>query len=67
MKSIAIIILSFFIVSACSLKEPKVSFGKKCEITDNNITYSYVWIYDKNTGLPATEEQCTALPKKEEK
>ena len=67
MKSIAILILTFFTVSACSIKEPRVSFGKKCSMTDDNITYSYVWIYDKNTGLPATEEQCTALPKKEEK
>jgi hypothetical protein len=67
MKSIAIILLTFFTVSACSIKEPRMAFGKKCDQNGDKITYSYVWIYDKNTGLPANEEQCAALPEKEEK
>jgi hypothetical protein len=54
-------------VSACSIKEPRMAFGKKCDQNGDKITYSYVWIYDKNTGLPANEEQCAALPEKEEK
>ena len=44
---------------------PKVSFGKKCMVKDESVSYSYVWLYDKNTGLPASAEQCEALPKKD--
>ena len=43
----------------------KVSLGKKYVVKDDSVSYSYVWIYDKNTGLPASEEQCKALPKKD--
>jgi hypothetical protein len=67
MKKIALLIASLFIVSACSINEPRVAFGKKCAMTNDKITYSYVWIYDKSAGLPADEEQCAALPTKEEK
>jgi hypothetical protein len=67
MKKVALILATLFIVSACSIKEPRVAFGKKCDQKGDNITYSYVWIYDKSEGLPANEEQCAALPKKEEK
>jgi len=67
MKKVALILATLFIVSACSIKEPRVAFGKKCDQNGDNITYSYVWIYDKSEGLPANEEQCAALPKKEEK
>jgi len=65
MKNIAIITLAFLFFSACSVSNPKVSFGKKCVVKDDSVSYSYVWIYDKNTGLPASEEQCEALPKKD--
>ncbi len=34
-------------------------------VKDENVSYSYVWLYDKNTGLPASAEQCEALPKKD--
>jgi len=67
MKNITILLISFFIVSACSIKEPGVSFGKKCDVNGIKVTYSYVWVYDKSIGLPATEEQCAALPKTEKK
>tara|TARA_E500000081_G_scaffold87233_1_gene88394 strand:+ start:431 stop:637 length:207 start_codon:yes stop_codon:yes gene_type:complete len=68
MKKIALLLATLLVVSACSIpKNPKVSFGKKCMVKDENVSYSYVWLYDKNTGLPASEEQCEALPKKEEK
>ena len=65
MKNIAIIKLGFLFLSACSVSNPKVSLGKKCVVKDDSVSYSYVWIYDKNTGLPASEEQCKALPKKD--
>ena len=63
MKKIALILATLFIVSACSIpKNPKVSFGKKCMVKDESVSYSYGWLYDKNTGLPASAEQCEALP-----
>ncbi len=31
-------------------------------VKDESVSYSYVWLYDKNTGLPASAEQCEALP-----
>jgi uncharacterized protein YcfL len=65
MKNIAIIILGILFLSGCSVSNPKVSLGKKCVVKDDSVSYSYVWIYDKNTGLPASEEQCKALPKKD--
>ena len=65
MKNIATITLAFLLFSACSVSNPKVSLGKKCVVKDDSVSYSYVWIYNKNTGLPASEEQCKALPKKD--
>ena len=64
MKHIAISILALFLVSACGTSNPKVSFGKKCVIKGEYVNYSYVWLYDKDTGLPASEKQCEELPKK---
>ena len=64
MKHIAITILAFLLVSACGISNPKVSFGKKCVVKDDSVSYSYVWLYDKNIGLPASEKQCEALPDK---
>ena len=53
-------------LSACSIpSNPSLSFGKKCSVSKGQITYSYVWLYDKETGLPASVEQCEALPKKD--
>ena len=65
MKKITISILTFLLVSACGISNPKLSFGKKCVIKDDSVSYSYVWVYDKDTGLPASEKQCEALPKKD--
>ena len=66
MKTIMTMLLAFLLVSACSIpKNPKVSYGKKCMVKDESVSYSYVWLYDKNTGLPASAEQCEALPKKD--
>jgi hypothetical protein len=35
----------------------------KCVVTGDKIAYSYVWVYDKHIGLPATAETCSALKK----
>lgn len=65
MKKITISILTFLLVSACGISNPKLSFGKKCVVKDDSVSYSYVWVYNKDTGLPASEKQCEALPKKD--
>ncbi len=64
MKHIAITLLASLLVSACGISNPKVSFGKKCVVKQDTVSYSYVWLYDKDTGLPASEKQCEMLPKK---
>ena len=63
MKNIFILILTFLLATACGIKNPQVSFGKKCMVKGDSVSYSYVWLYDKETGLPASEGQCWALPK----
>ena len=67
MKKLTLLLSILFLISACSIKEPKLSFGKKCEVNGDKITYSYVWLYNKEVGLPATKEQCAALPEKAKK
>jgi len=61
MKKLTAALSILFLMSACSIKNPKLSFGKKCEVNNDKITYSYIWLYDKKTGLPATKDQCVAL------
>ena len=42
------------IVRSGHIKTPALSFGKKCaETNDGQMTYSYVWLYDKDIGLKA--------------
>ena len=41
----------------------RVSFGKKCVEKDNNVVYSYVWLYDKEAGLNANEKTCEKIKK----
>ena len=48
-------------VTACSVKEPRLSLGKKCTIKDDKVVYSYIWLYDKQVGLPADEEACKQI------
>ena len=41
---------------------PRISFGKKCSVTeDNSVAYSYVWLYNKESGLDADKETCAKL------
>ena len=66
MNKLCLITIMAFMLSACSIpSNPSLSFGKKCSLSKGQITYSYVWLYDKETGLPASVEQCEALPKKD--
>jgi len=58
-----LIALTALLISACSIKEPRVTFGKKCVEKDNQIVYSYVWLYDKQVGLKADNITCTLIKK----
>ena len=62
MKTI-LIILTALILTACSVKEPRLSLGKKCAVKDDKIVYSYLWVYDKSAGLPADAITCELLDK----
>ncbi len=62
MKTILIVLIAFFI-SACSIKEPRVTFGKKCVEKDNQIVYSYIWFYNKQVGLKADNITCSLIKK----
>ena len=55
------IILTAFLLTACSVSNPKLSFGKKCTVKGHEVVYSYVWVYDKNQGLEANEDNCSLI------
>ena len=65
LKWIMIPLMAIAIVGCSQIpKEPAISFGKKCEVTENGtIVSSSVWIYSEEHGLRATEEAC---PKEKE-
>jgi len=58
-----LIALTALLVSACSIKEPRVTFGKKCVVKDNQIVYSFVWFYDKQVGRKADNTTCSLIKK----
>tara|TARA_Y100001938_G_C7884455_1_gene326640 strand:- start:67 stop:255 length:189 start_codon:yes stop_codon:yes gene_type:complete len=62
MKTI-LVILTALTLTACSVKEPRLTFGKKCTVKDDKIVYSYLWIYDKSAGVPADAITCELLDK----
>lgn len=63
MKKYLIILLAGLFVTACSVKEPRLSFGKKCAVKEDKVVYSYVWLYDKQVGLPADKKSCNQIQK----
>ena len=64
MKTI-ITVIALIALTACSaVPNPKVAFGKKCVANGDRVTYSYVWIYDSNTGLPANTADCALIADK---
>ena len=62
MKTI-LIIFTALLLTACSISEPRLSFGKKCTVKDDKIVYSYLWVYDKSAGVPADAITCELLDK----
>ena len=63
MKTILTILFAGVLLSACSIKEPRLSFGKKCAVKEDKVIYSYVWLYDKETGVPADKTNCDQIAK----
>ena len=62
-NKILVVILIGLFVSACSINEPRLSFGKKCTLKDDKVVYSYIWLYDKQVGLPADKKACDQMVK----
>ena len=60
MKLVLVILLGLFI-TACSVSEPRLSFGKKCTVKEDKVVYSYIWLYDKQVGIPADVEACKQI------
>ena len=64
MNVLALLSLVIGLLAGCSIpKNPSISFGKKCAESDGQITYSYLWVYDKEVGLKANEEDCKKIQK----
>ena len=60
--SIVIIIVVSLLIAGCSIpKNPKLSFGKKCVDKQENVVYSYIWLYNKEDGLQANKETCNLI------
>jgi len=64
MKYLMVLIMGL-VLSACSIpKDPRISFGKKCKVTDDQVIWSHVWVYSNKEGIKANEEDCKFIPNK---
>ena len=63
MKNWLVLLLMLFLISltACSIKEPRLSLGKKCVEKNDSVVYSYLWVYDKQNGLDANKDTCKKI------
>ena len=62
MKTFATLILASILLVGCAVpKNPKISWGKKCAVQGQQVVWSYAWMYDKETGLDATKENCKII------
>jgi len=64
MKNILILFALLFAVSNCAKPVDSVSWGKKCIVTEDKVVYSYVWLYNKDSGLSADQVQCKEIADK---
>ncbi len=62
-KRLITVLFAMVLLTACSVKNPALNLGKKCVVDGDQVVYSYVWVYDKSTGLKATKEQCNQIAK----
>ena len=64
MKKLIILLILVSFTACTSIPNPKIAFGKKCVANGERVTYSYVWIYDSKTGLPANTDDCDLISDK---
>ena len=63
---LTLLFASIMLLTGCSIpKNPEITFGKKCLVNDEQISYSWVWIQDKNLETKPSVEACELLPKKD--
>ena len=60
-KKMVVILFATVLLTACSVKNPALNLGKKCLVKENQVVYSYVWLFDSKQGLKATKEQCDQI------
>ena len=64
-KTLILLATLLFVVGCSSAKYNAVSSGKKCVATekdgDTRVTHSFVWLYNKDSGLHANKEDCSKL------
>ena len=60
MKKTILLVATAVLFAGCSIvpKDPRMSFGKKCDVRDGSTVSSYIWVYGKDGGLSASKEQC---------
>jgi len=60
-KRLVAILFATVLLTACSVKNPALNLGKKCVVDGDQVVYSYVWLFDSESGLKATKEQCEQI------
>ena len=60
-KTLITVLFATVFLTACSVKNPALNFGKKCVVKEDQVVYSYVWLFDSKEGLKATKEQCEQI------
>ena len=60
-KKLVVILFATVLLTACSVKNPALNLGKKCLVKEDQVVYSYVWLFDSTQGLKATKEQCDQI------
>jgi uncharacterized lipoprotein YajG len=66
MKLLTLLTASIMLLTGCSIpKNPEIVFGKKCQVSGEQVSYSWVWIQDKTMANKPSVEACEHLPKKD--
>ena len=57
MKLLTLLTASIMLLTGCSIpKNPEIVFGKKCQVSGEQVSYSWVWIQDKTmANKPSVE------------
>jgi fructose-specific component phosphotransferase system IIB-like protein len=63
---ITLLAASIMLVTGCAIPQnPELVFGKKCQVSGDQVSYSWVWIQDKTMENKPSTEACEQLPKKD--